>query len=62
MVLYAVPGDIGALIDLFNFVIWIIYAMVTLEVIILRWTKPDVERPYKVKTDAKVQEPAAMQG
>ncbi|XP_037075075.1 b(0,+)-type amino acid transporter 1-like isoform X2 [Pollicipes pollicipes] len=41
-------GDIGSLIDFFSFTVWIFYGMAMLALIMMRRTKPDAPRPYKV--------------
>ncbi|XP_054710188.1 b(0,+)-type amino acid transporter 1-like [Uloborus diversus] len=43
-----VPGDIGSLIDFFSFTAWLFYGMTFLALIVMRHTKPDLRRPYKV--------------
>ena len=44
-----VAGDIGSLIDFFSFTVWIFYGMAMLALIMMRRTKPDAPRPYKVR-------------
>lgn len=46
--LYALTGQFNLLSDLATFTSWIFYVMAFLAVIILRKTKPDIERIYKV--------------
>ncbi|XP_077503474.1 L-type amino acid transporter sobremesa [Amblyomma americanum] len=41
-------ADIGSLIDFFSFAAWMFYGATMLALIILRWTKKDAPRPYKV--------------
>ncbi len=43
-----IPGDIGSLIDFFSFTAWIFYGTAMLALIVMRYTKPDAPRPYKV--------------
>lgn len=43
-------ADIGSLIDFFSFAAWMFYGATMLALIILRWTKKDAPRPYKVYT------------
>uniref|UniRef100_W8BZ65 b(0,+)-type amino acid transporter 1 n=2 Tax=Ceratitis capitata TaxID=7213 RepID=W8BZ65_CERCA len=45
MVLY---GTIGSLIDFFSFTAWIFYGGAMLALIVMRFTKPNYPRPYKV--------------
>jgi L-type amino acid transporter 9 len=45
MVLY---GTIESLIDFFSFTAWIFYAGAMLALIVMRYTKPNYPRPYKV--------------
>ena len=41
-------GNIESLIDFFSFTVWIFYGMAMLALLVLRKTKPDHARPYKV--------------
>ncbi|XP_041376698.1 b(0,+)-type amino acid transporter 1-like [Gigantopelta aegis] len=43
-----IPGNIGSLIDFFSFTAWMFYGMAFTALIVLRFTKKDAERPYKV--------------
>ena len=43
-----IPGDIGSLIDFFSFTAWIFYGAAMLALIVMRFTKKDAPRPYKV--------------
>lgn len=43
-----IPGDIGSLIDFFSFTAWLFYAATFLALIVMRRTKKDKPRPYKV--------------
>ena len=45
MVLY---GTIDSLIDFFSFTAWIFYGGAMLALIVMRYTKPNYPRPYKV--------------
>lgn len=47
MVLY---GTIDSLIDFFSFTAWIFYGGAMLALIVMRHTKPNYPRPYKVCT------------
>ena len=44
-------GNIESLIDFFSFTVWIFYGMSMLALLVLRKTKPDIARPYKVRID-----------
>lgn len=46
MVLY---GTIDSLIDFFSFTAWIFYGGAMLALIVMRYTKPNYPRPYKVR-------------
>ena len=41
-------SDVGTLIDFFSFAIWTFYGLTFLSTIVLRWRRPDMERPFKV--------------
>lgn len=43
-----IPGDIEGLIDFFSFTAWIFYGAAMLALIVMRFTKKDAPRPYKV--------------
>ena len=42
-------GNIESLIDFFSFTVWIFYGMSMLALLVLRKSKPDIARPYKVR-------------
>ena len=44
-----IPGDIEGLIDFFSFTAWIFYGAAMLALIVMRYTKKDALRPYKVQ-------------
>jgi L-type amino acid transporter 9 len=44
-----IPGDIASLIDFFSFTAWIFYGAAMLALIVMRFTKKDAPRPYKVQ-------------
>jgi len=46
--LFIISGDIMTLIDFASFLIWIFYGAAMVALILMRRTKKDVERPYKV--------------
>lgn len=45
--LLCLSGQYGNLLDMVSFVIVIFYMITVLGVMVLRWKKPDLERPYK---------------
>lgn len=49
-ILYVIPGDVGSLIDFFNFAAWLFYGLTMLALIRLRYIEPwkDKHRPYRV--------------
>ena len=47
-VILLIPGDIETLINYFSFAQWMIYGLVMVAVLILRYKHPDWERPIKV--------------
>lgn len=47
-VLYTLSGQFNMLTDLVVFVVWIFYIMTFIAVFVLRKTRPDMPRPYKV--------------
>ena len=44
-----IPGDIEGLIDFFSFTAWIFYGAAMLALIVMRFTRKDAPRPYKVQ-------------
>jgi amino acid transporter len=46
---FVVAGDIASLIDFASFLIWTFYCLAMLALLVMRRTKPDVSRPYKVR-------------
>lgn len=43
-----IPGDISSLIDFFSFTAWFFYGCAFLSLIVMRFTKKDMKRPFKV--------------
>ncbi|XP_060557780.1 b(0,+)-type amino acid transporter 1-like [Ruditapes philippinarum] len=43
-----IPGDLSTLIDFYSFSIWLGYGVTILALLVLRYTEPDLKRPYKV--------------
>ncbi|XP_014209731.1 b(0,+)-type amino acid transporter 1-like [Copidosoma floridanum] len=48
--LYMMLGNIVELIEFASFLIWVSYGLAMLALIVMRYTKPDVQRPYRVPT------------
>ncbi|XP_065569943.1 b(0,+)-type amino acid transporter 1-like [Artemia franciscana] len=46
--LMIIPGNIGSLIDFFSFTAWIFYGGCMAALILMRYTRPNAPRPYKV--------------
>lgn len=49
-VVFVIAGDVGVLVELASFLIWIVYGTAMSCVLILRKTAPDVPRPFRVPT------------
>lgn len=47
-IMMVASGTINSLIDFFSFTAWIFYGSAMLALLVMRYTKPDVPRPYKV--------------
>ncbi|XP_076321361.1 L-type amino acid transporter sobremesa isoform X1 [Tachypleus tridentatus] len=43
-----IPGNIGSLIDFFSFTAWLFYGVTMAALVVLRWKKKNIARPYKV--------------
>ena len=48
-ILMVLSGSIYSLIDFFSFTAWIFYGGSMIALLVMRYTKPDVRRPYKVE-------------
>lgn len=48
--IFIVVGDIGELIEFVSFLIWIFYGIAMISLLVLRRTKPNLPRPYRVPT------------
>ncbi|MEJ1289011.1 solute carrier family 7 (cationic amino acid transporter y+ system) member 9 [Cricetulus griseus] len=46
--IYIIPGDINSLVNYFSFASWMFYGMTVLGLIVMRFTRKDLERPIKV--------------
>uniref|UniRef100_A0A8C5Z2T7 b(0,+)-type amino acid transporter 1 n=1 Tax=Marmota marmota marmota TaxID=9994 RepID=A0A8C5Z2T7_MARMA len=46
--IYIIPGDINSLVNYFSFAAWLFYGLTILGLIVMRFTKKDLERPIKV--------------
>ncbi|XP_053460595.1 B(0,+)-type amino acid transporter 1 isoform X3 [Nycticebus coucang] len=47
-IFYIIPGDINSLVNYFSFAAWLFYGMTILAVIVMRFTRKELERPIKV--------------
>ncbi|XP_033754825.1 b(0,+)-type amino acid transporter 1-like [Pecten maximus] len=47
-ILLILPGNLSSLIEFFSFSAWIFYGLAALAAIVLRFTEPDLPRPYRV--------------
>ncbi|XP_033012535.1 b(0,+)-type amino acid transporter 1-like [Lacerta agilis] len=47
-IIYIIPGDINTLINYFSFTVWIFYGLTVLGLIVMRFTRKDLERPLRV--------------
>ncbi|ELV10961.1 Centrosomal protein of 89 kDa [Tupaia chinensis] len=45
--IYIIPGDINSLVNYFSFAAWLFYGMTVLGLIVMRFTRKDLERPIK---------------
>ncbi|XP_011370158.1 B(0,+)-type amino acid transporter 1 [Pteropus medius] len=47
-IIYIIPGDINSLVNYFSFAAWLFYGMTILGLIVMRFTRKELERPIKV--------------
>ncbi|XP_026645716.1 B(0,+)-type amino acid transporter 1 [Microtus ochrogaster] len=47
-IIYIIPGDINSLVNYFSFAAWMFYGMTILGLVVMRFTRKDLERPIKV--------------
>ncbi|XP_058136098.1 B(0,+)-type amino acid transporter 1 [Dasypus novemcinctus] len=47
-IIYIIPGDINALVNYFSFAAWLFYGMTILGLVVMRFTRKELERPIKV--------------
>ncbi|XP_072013337.1 b(0,+)-type amino acid transporter 1-like [Amphiura filiformis] len=47
-ILMLLPGDFDSLVNYFSFAAWVFYGGTVLSLLVLRFTRPDLERPFKV--------------
>ncbi|XP_036886701.1 B(0,+)-type amino acid transporter 1 [Sturnira hondurensis] len=47
-IIYIIPGDINSLVNYFSFAAWFFYGLTTLALIVMRFTRKELERPIKV--------------
>uniref|UniRef100_A0A670YKQ3 b(0,+)-type amino acid transporter 1 n=1 Tax=Pseudonaja textilis TaxID=8673 RepID=A0A670YKQ3_PSETE len=45
---YVLPGDIDTLINYFSFAVWFFYGLTVLGLIVMRYTRKDLERPIRI--------------
>uniref|UniRef100_A0A3Q3MR67 Solute carrier family 7 member 9 n=1 Tax=Mastacembelus armatus TaxID=205130 RepID=A0A3Q3MR67_9TELE len=45
---YIIPADINGLINYFSFAVWVFYGLTTLSLIVMRFTRKELDRPVKV--------------
>ncbi|KAG8144054.1 hypothetical protein E2320_001176, partial [Naja naja] len=45
---YVLPGDINTLINYFSFAVWLFYGLTVLGLIVMRYTRKNLERPIRV--------------
>lgn len=46
--IYIIPGDINSLVNYFSFAAWLFYGLTVLGLIVMRFTRKELERPIKV--------------
>ncbi|XP_062032127.1 B(0,+)-type amino acid transporter 1 isoform X1 [Lepus europaeus] len=46
--IYIIPGDINSLVNYFSFATWLFYGLTVLGLIVMRFTRKELERPIKV--------------
>lgn len=46
--IYIIPGDINSLVNYFSFAAWLFYGLTILALIVMRFTRKELERPIKV--------------
>ncbi|KFQ44516.1 PREDICTED: B(0,+)-type amino acid transporter 1 [Nestor notabilis] len=47
-IIYIIPGDIDTLINYFSFAVWIFYGLTVLALVVMRFTRKDLNRPVKI--------------
>ncbi|XP_006867371.1 PREDICTED: B(0,+)-type amino acid transporter 1 [Chrysochloris asiatica] len=47
-IIYIIPGDINSLVNYFSFTAWFFYGLTIFGLIVMRFTRKDLERPIKV--------------
>ncbi|XP_060041658.1 B(0,+)-type amino acid transporter 1 [Erinaceus europaeus] len=47
-IIYIIPGNINSLVNYFSFTAWFFYGLTVLGLIVMRFTRKDLERPIKV--------------
>ncbi len=51
-ILMLLPGDFDSLVNYFSFAAWVFYGGTVLALIVLRFTRPEWDRPFKVRFDS----------
>ena len=49
--IFVIPNDFNALVNAFSFTSWLFNSLVIASVIILRFTHPNLSRPFQVRSD-----------
>ncbi|XP_074864405.1 B(0,+)-type amino acid transporter 1 [Carettochelys insculpta] len=47
-IIYIIPGDINTLINYFSFAVWIFYGLTVFALIVMRFTRKELQRPIKL--------------
>ena len=55
-IVFVFSGDVGTLIDFFSFAIWTFYGLTFLSTIVLRWRRPHMERPFRVRLNLRYED------
>ena len=47
-IILTIPGDVSSLLNMLNFVAWMFIGLVMISLLVMRFTKKDVKREFKV--------------
>ena len=47
-IILVIPSDLFTLIDFFSFCTWMFYGFSMVSLLVLRWKRPDLDRPFRV--------------